>query len=213
MFIGSTTMVYGVQTTDASTATFIASTKIVFVPLLLALWTHHLPDKRIILGTIGTTIGIALLSLEDGLTLSIGAVLCIASAIAYALHILFTGAMARKEDAILIGVLQQVVMAIFGIICMLLFNTPIIPNGVVPWTTVLVLALVNGVFVFVSQPVAQRFASAEFTALIFAMEPVFGAIFSFLLMGDWFTVQDTIGAALVLISVFLSSVQKKPQRS
>lgn len=213
MFIGSTTMVYGVQTTDASTATFIASTKIVFVPLLLALWTHHLPDKRIILGTIGTTIGIALLSLEDGLTLSIGAVLCIASAIAYALHILFTGAMARKEDAILIGVLQQVVMAILGIICMLLFNTPIIPNGVVPWTTVLVLALVNGVFVFVSQPVAQRFASAEFTALIFAMEPVFGAIFSFLLMGDWFTVQDTIGAALVLISVFLSSVQKKPQRS
>lgn len=121
--------------------------------------------------------------------------------------------MARKEDAILIGVLQQVVMAILGIICMLLFNTPIIPNGVVPWTTVLVLALVNGVFVFVSQPVAQRFASAEFTALIFAMEPVFGAIFSFLLMGDWFTVQDTIGAALVLISVFLSSVQKKPQRS
>ena len=178
MFIGSTTMVYGVQTTDASTATFIASTKIVFVPLLLALWTHRLPDKRIILGTVGTTVGIALLSLENGLTLSTGAVLCIASAIAYALHILFTGAMARKEDAILIGVLQQVVMALLGIVCMLVFNTPLIPKGIVPWTTVLVLALVNGVFVFVSQPVAQRFASAEFTALIFAMEPVFGAIFS-----------------------------------
>lgn len=213
MFIGSTTMVYGVQTTDASTATFIASTKIVFVPLLLALWTHRLPDKRIILGTIGTTVGIALLSLENGLTFSTGAVLCIASAIAYALHILFTGAMARKEDAILIGVLQQVVMALLGIVCMLVFNTPLIPKGVVPWTTVLVLALVNGVFVFVSQPVAQRFASAEFTALIFAMEPVFGAIFSVLLMGDRFTLQDTLGALLVLMSVLLSSVQKKPRQS
>lgn len=213
MFIGSTTMVYGVQTTDASTATFIASTKIVFVPLLLALWTHRLPDKRIILGTVGTTVGIALLSLENGLTLSTGAVLCIASAIAYALHILFTGAMARKEDAILIGVLQQVVMALLGIVCMLVFNTPLIPKGIVPWTTVLVLALVNGVFVFVSQPVAQRFASAEFTALIFAMEPVFGAIFSVLLMGDRFTLQDTLGALLVLMSVLLSSVQKKPRQS
>lgn len=213
MFIGSTTMVYGVQTTDASTATFIASTKIVFVPLLLALWTHRLPDKRIILGTVGTIVGIALLSLENGLTLSTGAVLCIASAIAYALHILFTGAMARKEDAILIGVLQQVVMALLGIVCMLVFNTPLIPKGVVPWTTVLVLALVNGVFVFVSQPVAQRFASAEFTALIFAMEPVFGAIFSVLLMGDRFTLQDTLGALLVLMSVLLSSIQKKPRQS
>ena len=213
MFIGSTTMVYGIQTTDASTATFIASTKIVFVPLLLALWTHRLPDKRIILGTVGTTVGIALLSLENGLTLSTGAVLCIASAIAYALHILFTGAMARKEDAILIGVLQQVVMALLGIVCMLVFNTPLIPKGIVPWTTVLVLALVNGVFVFVSQPVAQRFASAEFTALIFAMEPVFGAIFSVLLMGDRFTLQDTLGALLVLMSVLLSSVQKKPRQS
>ena len=153
--------------------------------------------------------GIALLSLENGLTLSTGAVLCIASAIAYALHILFTGAMARKEDAILIGVLQQVVMALLGIVCMLVFNTPLIPKGIVPWTTVLVLALVNGVFVFVSQPVAQRFASAEFTALIFAMEPVFGAIFSVLLMGDRFTLQDTLGALLVLMSVLLSSVQKK----
>lgn len=213
MFIGSTTMVYGVQTTDASTATFIASTKIVFVPLLLALWTHRLPDKRIILGTIGTTVGIALLSLENGLTFSTGAVLCIASAIAYALHILFTGAMARKEDAILIGVLQQVVMALLGIVCMLVFNTPLIPKGVVPWTTVLVLALVNGVFVFVSQPVAQRFASAEFTALIFAMEPVFGAIFSVLLMDDRFTLQNTLGALLVLMSVLLSSIQKKPRQS
>lgn len=213
MFIGSTTMVYGVQTTDASTATFIASTKIVFVPSLLALWTHRLPDKRIILGTVGTIVGIALLSLENGLTLSTGAVLCIASAIAYALHILFTGAMARKEDAILIGVLQQVVMALLGIVCMLVFNTPLIPKGVVPWTTVLVLALVNGVFVFVSQPVAQRFASAEFTALIFAMEPVFGAIFSVLLMGDRFTLQDTLGALLVLMSVLLSSIQKKPRQS
>lgn len=213
MFIGSTTMVYGVQTTDASTATFIASTKIVFVPLILSLWSRHLPQKRIIFGTIGTTIGIALLSLENGLTLSFGAVLCIASAITYALHIIFTGAMARKEDAVLIGVLQQIVMAILGVVCMLLFNTPIVPQGIVPWSTVLVLALVNGVFVFVSQPVAQRFASSEFTALIFAMEPVFGAIFSFLLMGDWFTLQDAIGAVLVLISVLLSSIQRTPRNS
>lgn len=207
MFLGSTTMVYGVQTTDASTATFIASTKIVFVPLLLALWAHRLPEKRIIFGTLGTTVGIALLSLEGGLTLSTGALLCIASAIFYALHILFTGAMARKEDAVLIGVLQQIVMAILGVSCMFLFNTPTWPRGFIPWTTVFILALVNGVFVFVSQPIAQRFANAEFTALIFAMEPVFGAIFSVLLMGDHFTLQDSIGAVLVLLSVLLSSVK------
>lgn len=212
MFIGSTTMVYGVQTTDASTATFIASTKIVFVPLFLALWTRRLPDKRLLLGILGTTVGIALLSLEDGLHLSLGAVLCILSAVSYALHILFTGAMARKEDAVLIGVLQQVVMAILGWVGLFFFNTPVMPHGVVPWSTVLVLALVNGVFVFVSQPVAQRYTDAEWTALIFAMEPVFGAVFSFLLMGERLTLQDGAGAVLVLVSVLLASVKNMPRR-
>ncbi|MDO4280461.1 MAG: DMT family transporter [Peptococcaceae bacterium] len=209
MFLGSTTMVYGVQTTDASTAGFLASAKILFVPILVAIWLRQLPERRIFVGILSATVGIALLSLKDGLQLSMGAVLCIASALFYALHIAMTGGMAKKESAILIGVIQQIAMAVLGWICLALFNTPMLPTTGVQWTVILVLALVNGVFVFVSQPIAQQFASAERTALIFAMEPVFSAIFSFLLMGDRFTLRDICGAALILASVLLASNARK----
>ena len=102
-------------------------------------------------------------------------------------------------------------MAILGWVGVALFNTPIIPQGFSPWAAVLTLALVNGVFVFVSQSVAQRYASSEHTALLFAMEPVFGAIFSFLLMHDTLTTQDALGAVLIFISITLASIKKTPR--
>ena len=213
MFIGSATMAYGVRTTDASTATFLASAKIVFVPLLLALVAHRLPSRRMMLCFAITAVGLCLLSFEGGLTLSMGAFLCIISALSYAIHINLTGYMARCEDTIVLGVGQQLTMAILGWLGVALFNTPIIPQGFSPWAAVLTLALVNGVFVFVSQSVAQRYASSEHTALLFAMEPVFGAIFSFLLMHDTLTTQDALGAVLIFISITLASIKKRPVKS
>ena len=209
MFIGSTTMAYGVLSTTASTATFLASAKIVFVPLLLALWTRKLPAVRMSLCFLGTMVGIGLLSLEDGLNLSLGAILCILSALSYAFHIIFTGEMAKRENAVVLGVVQQITMAILGWVGLALFNTPVVPTGFAPWAAVLTLALVNGVFVFVSRSVAPAHASSEHTALLFALEPVFGAIFSYLLMHDTLDLQDALGAAIILLSVLLASTKKK----
>ena len=206
MFFTSSAIVYGMKTTDASTASFLTSSAIVIVPVAQAIRKRHLPEKKIIFGTIGTAVGIALLSLKGSFSLSFGAGLCILSAFLYASHIIMTDQMSRQEDAILLGIIQQVVMAIWGWVSTFMFTTPVALHTQTEWLAILCLALICGAFAFISQPFAQSYTTPENTALIFSLEPVFGACFGMLLLSEHLSFQATCGACLVLLSVLLTSV-------
>ncbi len=61
---------------------------------------------------------------------------------------------------------------------------------------------------FSIQTWAQRWTSPTRTALIFAMEPVFAWITSFLLLGEVLSGRGTVGAVLILSGVLM--VELKP---
>lgn len=208
MYGCSTSIIYGLAATEASTASFLTSAAIVIVPVAQAIRKRHLPETKIIFGTIGTTIGIALLSLKGSLVLSPGATLCIISAFLYAAHIIMTDGMTRKEDAILLGIVQMVVMTAWGWMTTLFFSTPVIPTGRNEWLAILGLALICGAFAFITQPFAQSYTTPENTALIFSLEPVFGAMFGMLILGEVLSFQATCGAILVLASVLLTTIHR-----
>lgn len=208
MYGCSTSIIYGMLTTEASTASFLTSAAIVIVPVAQAIRKRRLPEPKIILGTIGTTVGIALLSLKGSLVLSPGATLCIISAFLYAAHIIMTDAMTRKEDAVLLGIVQMVVMSGWGWLTSVVFATPVMPTGARAWLAILGLAVICGAFAFVTQPFAQSYTTPEHTALIFSLEPVFGAMFGWLFLGEWLSFQATCGALLVLASVLLTTVHR-----
>ena len=67
------------------------------------------------------------------------------------------------------------------------------------------LALVCSAFGFVMQPVAQRCTTPEHTGLLFALEPVFSALFAFVFLHELLSAKGWLGAALVLFSVLLVS--------
>jgi drug/metabolite transporter (DMT)-like permease len=85
----------------------------------------------------------------------------------------------------------------------------------IQWTPALFAALaVTSLFAtalaFSIQTWAQRWTSATRTALIFALEPVFAWITSFLLAGELLSGRATVGAALILCGVLM--VELKPFR-
>lgn len=177
-FVSSTAIIYGTQVTEASTAAFLTSTAIVIVPVAQAVRKRRLPEPVIIGYTVLATIGIALLSLKDGFSLSAGALLCILGAALYAAFIICTDAYAHQEDGILLGVIQLAVMGVLGWVGTLLFAQPTLPGTPSEWAAVLCLALICSAFAFVAQPYAQGFTTPENTALIFSMEPVWGAFYA-----------------------------------
>jgi drug/metabolite transporter (DMT)-like permease len=74
-------LMFGLGTTTASTAGFLTSTTVVFVPLLQALVTKKLPAPRVALGTGMTLLGIGLLTIRESLAMSGGAVECLLGAL------------------------------------------------------------------------------------------------------------------------------------
>lgn len=206
-----TGLMLGVKHTTASSAGFLASTAVVFVPLLQTAITRRLPRPPVMAGVCLAMIGIALLTLKtgDSLTLGAGALLCVAAALLYAVHILVINVFTRRTDSLALGVYQLGFAALYALAFSLAFETPSLPATGREWLAMLVLALVCSAFGWVMQPIAQKYTTPERTALLFALEPVFSAFFGYLFLDERFGGREYLGAALVLASVFISGMKEK----
>lgn len=151
-------------------------------------------------------VGIGLLTLSSELRISQGDLLCIAAALFYATHIIVTGRWASQSDTIQLGIYQLGFTALFGILFSILFETPTLPHTSQSWLAVLSLSILCSAIGFVVQTVAQKYTTPAHTGVIFSLEPVFAALFAFLLTGETLTLRGYIGAGLVLLSVLIAEI-------
>ena len=199
------TVTSGVKTTTASQAGFLVSLTVIFVPIL-SIVLRNKPQKRVFIGAGLAMVGIGLLTLSSELQISQGDLLCIAAALFYATHIIVTGRLASQSDTIQLGIYQLGFTALFGILFSILFETPTLPHTPQSWLAVLSLSILCSAIGFVVQTVAQKYTTPAHTGVIFSLEPVFAALFAFLLTGETLTLRGYIGAGLVLLSVLIAEI-------
>jgi drug/metabolite transporter (DMT)-like permease len=77
----------------------------------------------------------------------------------------------------------------------------------VVWIGLLLTAIPATSLAFLIQTKMQKFTTTTRTAIIFTMEPVFAALFAFLVAGERLTMQGKIGAALVICGMLLSELK------
>jgi drug/metabolite transporter (DMT)-like permease len=203
LFSAVTIMNFGLLHTPLSNAVFLVSMTAVFVPLFSTIVYRKFPEKKIIVGTVGASIGILFLTLTGVTGFGFGDVLCIIAAALYATHIMASKKFVenKKINALNLGIVQLGFTALYATIGTFFFETPIIPGGSDIWLIILILAVFAIAFGCVAQVVAQKYTSASHVGLIFALEPVFGAIFAFVIYGDFLLPLQMIGAAFLFFSV------------
>lgn len=199
-------LMYGLKTTPASTAGFLTSAKVVFVPLIVAVATHRAPSRATLAGIGICVAGLALLTLSGPVSLGGGAGLCLAGSAVYALQIVATDTFSRSDDALLLGICQLGFAAVFGAAFNLAFEGSVLPQSPAEWGAVLGLALVCSAFGFAMQPVAQSRTTATHAGLLFSLESVSSAVLSFVFLGEVMAPQCYLGCALILTAVLLSSL-------
>ena len=136
--------------------------------------------------------------------------------LALAAHILLTGCFAPSSAPLLLTFGQIVVVMLLSGVAALLFDvrssgglTSLFAglNG-----QVLFAAAFTGLFAtslaFGVQTVAQRFTSSTHTALVFAAEPVFAALFSFLLIGGVLGPRQLLGCGLILTGMVVAEMRR-----
>ncbi|GGF68560.1 multidrug transporter [Paenibacillus albidus] len=196
-----TCITFGLKTTTTSNAGFLVALTVIFVPLLEVLVFKKKVGPPQIFGATLAIAGIGLLTLNGSFQIRPGDFLCILSAVFYAAHILVTGKAVKTSDSLSIGILQLGFAGGYALVLSTLLETPSLPSSLPTWMAILALGILCSACGFILQPVAQKYTSPTRTGLIFALEPVFAALFGYLFAGEVLSLQGYSGAALVLLGI------------
>lgn len=197
----------GLQYTTTSTTAFLENTAIMLVPLFDAALRRSRPERSaLISGGLALT-GIAFLTLHDGrLAIGLGEGICLLAAVFYAATIVATDRLAKRDDALVLGVLQVGFIGVFGTVSAFIFEQSALPATGAEWGAVLFLAVVCTVLGFTLQPVAQKYTSTEKAGLFCALNPLIAAVLGCVFLQEAFTRSSLIGAALILGSIVISAL-------
>lgn len=204
-----TCITFGLKTTTTSNAGFLVALTVVFVPLIDVLVFKKRVAPPQIFGAVLAISGIGLLTLNSSLQVQPGDLLCILSAVFYAVQILVTGKAVKTCDSLNIGILQLGFAGGFALVLSAIFETPALPSTVPGWTAILALGIFCSACGFILQPVAQKYTTPTRTGLIFSLEPVFAAFFGYWFAGEQLSMQGYAGAALVLLGIIASELLGK----
>ena len=214
LFCVMTCELLGLQSVTSSLASFLENTAVVFVPLLEAVICHRWPRRKDLVLSAVILLGVGLLvfqpeRMSEGAILSIGIVYCLLAAVLYAVWILATSFIVRKESPFIIGILG---LGFVSITAAVFFEHAALPATMQDWGVLLVLAFVCSAFGFTLQPVAQRYVSAERAGMFCALNPVVAAVLGCVFLQEQMDIYGIVGAVLIIMSLLVSQ-QKSGQIS
>lgn len=203
-----TCYVYGLMHTSISNAGFICALPVIFTPLLELVVYRKIPNRRFALALVLCTAGLGLMTLNDSFRPALGDIICMGTAIFYAVDLLLTDKAVRdpEVDPLQLGVCQLGVVGLIMLILTLLLEQPKLPQSPAVWGAALFLAVFCTGIAFVIQAVQQQYTSASHVGLIFTLEPLFSAIVAYFFAHEILGLRGYIGAALMMLSLVLMEV-------
>jgi len=201
----------GLLYTTASNAAFLTGLNIVLVPVIGGIFFGHRVTAAMKTGVVAATVGLFLLSTNGTMSLNRGDILVTFCAVCVALHVIYTGEFARRSDVYWLTAIQIGTVAFLSGCAGVVTGDDIFQWHPEILGALIICVLFATVFCFFVQTSMQRFTSPTHTALIFCMEPVFGAIYAYWAAGERFGPWGLFGALLIFTGMILSEVSLPPR--
>ncbi|MEE1037822.1 MAG: DMT family transporter [Eubacterium sp.] len=211
MFVGNMLQTIGLQYTTPGKQTFIICMYTVIVPLLSWLIFKEKASKNICIAAVIAFVGIALLTLQNDLSIGFGDGLTFLFAISFSMHVILVGRFMKDMDPFAFALVQIGVCAVWSIAACLFFGeganiTDLSMPGVLG---MLQLVFLNTVFAFILQNTCQQIAPANHTAILLSTETVFGTFFAVTLAGEVFHGRMLVGCVLMFVAIIVSNIPSK----
>jgi drug/metabolite transporter (DMT)-like permease len=208
LFAGYALQTAGLQFTTAAKAGFITGLSVLMVPLLAFAVLRQRSGSGVVLGIVLAPIGLWLLSFDGQASFGTGDLLVLGCAVAFAAHIISISAYAPRYDPLGLAIVQTGVCAALASLVAIVGERPLVlPAGAVLFG-VLYTGLLGSALVLGVQTAIQRFTSPAHAALIFSLEPVFAALFAFLLAGETLGPRGLLGGALILTGTIVAELRR-----
>jgi drug/metabolite transporter (DMT)-like permease len=223
-FIGFATQTVGLQYTTATKSGFITGTFVVFIPILQLILERRAPGKGNIFGILLVIIGLILLSSkgitmldiinELGSNFNIGDLLTLICAFFYALYVVYIDIITKKFDYKPLIILQVLFTGIAGFVFAFLFDAAGIESIRYDFnkTVILVIlytAIFSSILATVIQTKYQKVVTPTKAGIIFSLEPIFAALFAFIIIQEEISSFGIVGCIFIFTGVLVSELYDK----
>lgn len=210
-FASYATQTVGLHSVSSGRAAFVTGLNVVMVPLAFPLLGRPLP-KIALLSALVAVVGIAVMSWDSGaLRFGIGDAWVFVCAVAYAAYVLLLERFAHQHGVLDLTAVQVTTVGLCGALWVLVGNRAKVGHALRAadlgtWATLVYLGIVAVAITTILQTHAQRVVSAAVAAVVYALEPVFGAVASFIWRGERLAPIGFVGAALILAAMVLAQL-------
>jgi drug/metabolite transporter (DMT)-like permease len=217
MFAGYCFQTVGLQYTTATNSGFVTGSSVVLVPLLLGIFWGRKLTNWIYAGAFAALIGLYFLTVPaEGLRyLNRGDVFTFVAAGFYAVHIILVGEFAEEHSVSALSLIQVAGCALMAWPLMAVAHAihwqPI--RFIWSWELLLgitICAVFATAVAFSVQLWAQQYTSPGHAAILFALEPVFAVITSYVVLHERLNARAMKGAALVVGGIVIAELLGAP---
>lgn len=199
----------GLQTTAASTASFLTGSSVVMVPVLHALLAKVRPPLRVFVAVASALAGIAFISYKSPFYLSSGDLWILLCALFLSFQILLAGKYSQKLAPVALTFMQLLVCAVVAGIIGIATHTLSWPHTPKLWISIIFCSVFASIFSVLLQMHYQKYVSATKAAIIFAAEPLFATATAVALLGERLTTAFIFGGLLIFMAIFLAELRVK----
>ncbi|HET6776482.1 MAG TPA: DMT family transporter [Actinomycetota bacterium] len=209
LFLGYSLQTAGLVRTSATNAGFITGLYVVFTPVL-ALLVLRQPTGAAAWAAVGiSVVGLALLSVEslDAPRLRFGDLLVLASAVAWAGHVVAVGRFTGRFASAGLALNQMGAASVFHLVGTFVLGTGLqLHQAASVWPLLFLTGILGSGVAFTIQVFAQQRLTPVRAAVILAGESVFAALFAAVWLGERLLAHQWIGAVLTMSAMVLSEV-------
>lgn len=200
--------IVGLNYTTASRSGFITGLAVVLVPLLSIFILKEIPGLMNWVGVLLAIAGLYLLTGVSSAGVLPGDYLTLGAAFSFGMQIVLLSKYLKKDSPVVLTLIQLGVVAFGALLVSLLrggfgpLNLPTV--GVIVYTGIMATA-----FAYLVQGHAQQFTPPTHAALIFTMEPVFAALFSFLVLNELMGLSGIIGGIMIVLGMIAAELSDR----
>jgi drug/metabolite transporter (DMT)-like permease len=223
-YSGYATQTVGLQYTTATKSAFITGMFVIFTPILQTVFERRLPSAANLFAIVLAFTGVIFLSsrgnslfevvFQVGSNFTIGDFLTLICAIVYAGYIVYLDMIGETMDYLFLTFVQIALTAVLSTLSIGAFHLTGIENArFIPGNEVLFAIFYTATFATLGTTVLQtrfqRAVSPVKASIIFSLEPIFAAIFAFIILSERITAFGFAGAALIFSGLILSELLSK----
>ena len=217
MFSGYCFQTVGLQYTTATNSGFVTGSSVVLVPLLLGIFWGRTLTRWLYVGAFASLIGLYFLTVpSEGMRyLNRGDVLTFVGSGFYAVHIILVGEYSQEHSVSALSLNQVAGCAVMawpltGIAGAIHWKPLRFSWGCPLFLAIVTCAVFATAIAFTLQLWAQQYTSPGHAAILFALEPVFAVITSYLFLHERLSARAWRGAGLVVAGILIAELLAEP---